>query len=223
MDWIPIRCRRTDRLPGGWTRGIHFLGQYVYGSFSYPAYSQLTMDTQSALVGYQRTWNRQFRTSVSAGPEFVQSSDNLLVPPSTNLTANANATYALRSSTTATVSYNRATSGGAGEATEVAIHNDDVTGAITQLFGRKWTVSATGSYIRTQGLALQLDQAVVTSAELGGVSATRRLGRYFTVFANYTAVQQSSNLGLGTNVVNGLSQVVGFGVAYSPRDINLKK
>jgi hypothetical protein len=198
-------------------------GQYVYGSFSYPAYSQLTMDTQSALVGYQRTWNRQFRTSVSAGPEFVQSSDNLLVPPSTNLTANANATYALRSSTTATVSYNRATSGGAGEATEVAIHNDDVTGAITQLFGRTWTVSATGSYIRTQGLALQLDQAVVTSAELGGVSATRRLGRYFTVFANYTAVQQSSNLGLGTNVVNGLSQVVGFGVAYSPRDINLKK
>jgi hypothetical protein len=70
---------------------------------------------------------------------------------------------------------------------------------------------------------LQLDQAVVTSAELGGVSATRRLGRYFTVFANYTAVQQSSNLGLGTNVVNGLSQVVGFGVAYSPRDINLKR
>jgi hypothetical protein len=55
------------------------------------------------------------------------------------------------------------------------------------------------------------------------VSASRRLGRYFNVFANYTAIQQSSNYGLSANVVNGLSQVIGFGVAYSPRDINLKK
>lgn len=198
-------------------------GQYVYGSFSYPAYPQLTMDTQSALFGYLRTWNRQFKTSVSAGPEWVQSSNNPLVAPSTDLTANASATYALMTSTTATVSYIRGVTGGAGEATEVAIHNDDVSGAITQLFGRKWTVSATGSYMRTQGQSLQLDHTVVTSAELGEVSATRRLGRYFTVFANYTAIQQSSDLGLGTNIVNGLSQVVGFGVAYSPRDINLKK
>jgi hypothetical protein len=181
------------------------------------------MDTQSALVGYQRTWNRQFKTSVAAGPEWVHGSDNLLVPPSTNITVNANATYDLRSSTSATVSYNRATTGGAGEATEVDIRNDDVNGGITQQFGRNWTVSATGAYMRTQGLFLQLDQTVATNAEFGGVSATRRLSRYFTVFANYTAIQQSSNFGLSANVVNGLSQVVGFGVAYSPRDINLKK
>jgi hypothetical protein len=208
--------RRLDALNS-------IFGQYVYGYFSYPAYPQLTMDTQSALFGYLRTWTRQFKTSVSAGPEWIQSSNNPLVPPSTSLTANASATYALRTSTTATVSYLRGVTGGAGEATEVAIHNNDVTGAITQLFGRKWTITATGSYMRTQGFALQLDQTVATNAELGGVSATRRFGRYFTAFANYTAIQQSSNLGLGANVVNGLSQVVGFGVAYSPRDINLKK
>ena len=77
--------------------------------------------------------------------------------------------------------------------------------------------------MRTQGLALQLDETVATNTELGEVSATRRFGRYFTVFANYTAIQQSSNAGLSANIVNGLSQVVGFGVAYSPRDINLKK
>ena len=198
-------------------------GQYVYGYTSFPGYSVLTMDTQSALFGYQHVWNRQFKTSVAAGPEWVQSSDNLLVPPSMNITVNANATYDLRSSTSATVSYNRATTGGAGEATEVDIRNDDVNGGITQQFGRNWTVSATGAYMRTQGLFLQLDQTVATNAEFGGVSATRRLSRYFTVFANYTAIQQSSNFGLSANVVNGLSQVVGFGVGYSPRDINLKK
>jgi hypothetical protein len=198
-------------------------GQYVYGYFSYPGYSLLTMDTQSALVGYQRTWNRQFKTSVAAGPEWVHGSDNLLVPPSTNITVNANATYDLRSSTSATVSYNRATTGGAGEATEVDIRNDDVNGGITQQFGMNLTVSATGSYMRTQGLLLQLDQTVMTNGESGGVSATRRLSRYFTVFANYTVIQQSSNFGLSANVVNGLSQVIGFGVGYSPRDMHFKK
>jgi hypothetical protein len=77
--------------------------------------------------------------------------------------------------------------------------------------------------MRTQGLGVQSNQTVVTNTEFGGVSASRRLGRYFNVFANYTAIQQSSNYGLSANVVNGLSQVIGFGVAYSPRDINLKR
>jgi hypothetical protein len=198
-------------------------GQYVYGYTSFPGYSVLTMDTQSGLFGYQRVWNRQFKMSLAAGPEWVQSTDNLLVPPSTNVTVNATASYDLRS-TSAMVSYNRATSGSAGEAQEVGIHVDDVSGAVSQIFGRNWTVTATGSYMRTQGVALQLnDQVVLTNAEFGGLTAMRRLSRHFTASANYTAIQQSSNFGLGPNVVSGLSQVISFTVAYSPRDINLKK
>jgi hypothetical protein len=197
-------------------------GQYVYAHSSFPEYAILTMDTQSALFGYQRTWNRQLKTSVSVGPQWVRGSDSLLVPPSTNLAMNASANYSVRS-TTAVVSYFRGTSGGTGEASEVGTHNDDVSGGITQLYGRNLTVSATGAYMRTQGLGVQSNQTVVTNTEFGGVSASRRLGRYFNVFANYTAIQQSSNYGLSANVVNGLSQVIGFGVAYSPRDINLKR
>ncbi len=200
-----------------------FTGQYVYAHTSFPGYSVLTTETQSGLFGYQRIWNRQFKTSLSAGPEWIQSSDNLLVPPSTNLSVNATANYDLRS-TSAAVSYNRATTGGAGEAQEVGIHNDDVSGSVTQLFGRNLTVTATGAYMHTAGLALLAPpENVATNTEFGGVSATRRWGRNFSVFANYTVIQQSSNFGLAANVVNGLSQVVGFGVAYSPRQINLKK
>ncbi|MFY9853693.1 MAG: hypothetical protein WAK26_07445 [Terracidiphilus sp.] len=197
-------------------------GRYVYGYTSFPGYSALTMDTDSALFGYQRIWNRKFKTSVSAGPEWVQSSISSVVPPSTNLTINANANYDLRS-TSAGVNYDRATTGAAGEATEVGIHSDDVNGSITQLFGRNVKLSASGAYMRTEGLAVLFDQNVVTNAEFGEVSAMRRLSRYFTVTANYTVIQQSSNFGLGPNVVSGLSQVLGFSIAYSPRDINLKK
>jgi hypothetical protein len=219
----------SEQANGQITRRLNarssLIGQYAYAYTSFPGYSVLTMDTQSALFGYQRTWNRQFKTSVSAGPEWLQSSDNLFLPPSTNLTANANVNYDLRT-TSAMLSYFRATTGGAGEASEVGIHNDDVSGAITQQFGRNLTVTATGSYMRTQGLALVSDQTVLTIAKFGGVSATRRLSRYFTAFASYTAIQQSSNYAgstLPANLVSGLSQVVAFGVGYSPRDINLKK
>lgn len=200
-------------------------GQYVYEYTSFPGYSVLTTVTQSGLFGYQRIWNRQFKTSLSAGPEWVQSSDNLLVPPSTNLTVNASANYDLRS-TSASITYNRATTGSAGEASEVGMRNDDVSVAAAQKFGRNLTISATGSYMRTQGLFLLSGQNVVTNAEFGGVSAMRRLSRYFTLSANYTVIQQSSTFAGSTqpaNIVNGLSQEVGFSIAYSPRDINLKK
>jgi hypothetical protein len=207
--------RRLDALNS-------IFGQYSYSHSSYPGYSTFTMDTQSAMFGYQRIWNRRLNTNVSAGPEWVWSSDSLTVPSSTSLAMNASASYGVRS-TSATINYFRGTTGGAGEAAQVATHNDDVSGGVTQLLGRNLTVSASGSYMRTQGLSLQLGRTVVTNAELGGVSATRRLGRYFSAFANYTVIQQSSNYGLSANVVNGLSQVVGFGVAYSPRDITLRK
>ena len=65
--------RRLDALNS-------IFGQYVFAHSSYPGYSTFTMDTQSAMFGYQRTWNRQFKTSVSAGPDWVWSSDSLFVP-----------------------------------------------------------------------------------------------------------------------------------------------
>ncbi len=219
-DSVQANGQVTRRLDG---RNSLF-GQYAYVHSSFPGYSALTTDTHSGMAGYERVWNRQFKTSVSAGPEWEESSDHKLVPTSTNLSMNATATYDFRS-TSAGVAYSRATTGSAGGASEVGIHNDDVSGDLTQQFGRDLSVSLTGSYMRTTGLSLQLNKNEVTNAEYGGVSATRRLGRYFTVFANYTVIDQSTNYSGPTpvNIVNGLSQVLGFGVGYSPRDLHFKK
>jgi len=197
--------------------------QYAYSHFSYPGYT-LSMETQSAQFGYQRSWSRRFGTSVSAGPEWVQGIASLQVPSSTGLTVNANANYDAKP-ISVTLSYVQATSGGAGVLTQVGVHNQDVNADFSRQFGRNLNVSATGSYMRTRGLqqaGLINGQTGVTNGKYGGASATRRLGRYFTVFANYTAVQQSTSAFLPSNAISGLSQVIGFGLGYSPREMYFK-
>lgn len=211
-DWQlgPQLTRRLNALNS-------ITAQYFYSRFSYPDYT-ITMGTQSAMFGYQRSWNRRFSTSVSAGPEWIQGSDALMIPSSTSLSLRANASYQARQAS-ATVSYSQATSGGAGIATEIGVRNHDVTASISRDFGRSLTMSGFGSYLRTQGL----QQAGSTDGKTGGASATRRIGQSIIVFVNYSAIQQSSSTPLPANAISGLSQVIGFGIGYSPRELHFKK
>jgi hypothetical protein len=192
-------------------------GQYSYSHFSYPGYP-ITLGTQSAQFGFQRTWNRRLRTSAGVGPEWVQGSTTALIPSSTNVTANAGVTYDA-GLTSANLSYSRAASGGAGVPTQIGVHNDDVSAALSRQFGRDLSVSATGAYMRTRGL----QQAGVINGKTGGASATRRLGRYIIVSINYSALQQSSSAALPANAISGVSQVIGFSIGYSPREMHFKK
>jgi hypothetical protein len=73
--------------------------------------------------------------------------------------------------------------------------------------------------MRTRGL----QQSGVTNGKTGGASATQRLGRYITASINYSALQQSSSAVLPTNAISGLSQVIGFSIGYSPREMHFKK
>jgi hypothetical protein len=126
---------------------------------------------------------------------------------------NANAAYTSKLGS-ATLTYSQANSGGSGVMTQLGTRIDNASAQFMWQFGRNLTTSAGGSYFRTQGLQL----AGVTTGKYGGASATRRVGRYITVFANYTAIQQSSSSVLTPNAITGLSQVIGFGLGYSPRE-----
>jgi hypothetical protein len=83
-----------------------------------------------------------------------------------------------------------------------------------------------------------LNYTPVTNARIGGVQTTRKLGRYLNFFASYTAINQSTNLhfneqisGGGTtisysaneNILNGMYQVISFGIGYSPRERRIGK
>ena len=186
--------------------------QYMYSRFSYPG-STFAMGTQSAQFSYLRVWNRRLNTNIDLGPEWIHSSNDSIVPSSTGFTANAGIVYQTRS-TSATLNYFRATTGGTGVGTLIGIHNNDASLELSHTYGRNLTVGASGSYLCTQGLL----QTGVTNGKFGGVNATQRLGEYITASASYTAIQQSSSQTLTTNTLNGLYQVISFSIAYHPRE-----
>jgi len=186
--------------------------QYMYSRFSYLG-STFAMGTQSAQFSYLRVWNRRLNTNIDLGPEWIHSSNDSIVPSSTGFTANAGIVYQTRS-TSATLNYFRATTGGTGVGTLIGIHNNDASLELSHTYGRNLTVGASGSYLCTQGLL----QTGVTNGKFGGVNATQRLGEYITASASYTAIQQSSSQTLTTNTLNGLYQVISFSIAYHPRE-----
>jgi hypothetical protein len=48
------------------------------------------------------------------------------------------------------------------------------------------------------------------------------MGRFISVFANYTAMNQSSSTTRPAGALDQLMQVVGFGMEFSPRETHLK-
>jgi hypothetical protein len=189
--------------------------QYSFTRFNYIG-SPFAMETQSVEPGLHRIWNRRFTTDVSAGPELIQSNNDQVVPSSIGVTANASVTYAGRS-LSASANYYRTVSAGAGLQSQVGVRYNGASVDVSRTFGRDLTIGATGSYIQTDGLL----ETGVTNGEYGGVNATKRLGEYLTLSANYTVFHQSSSLALPTSALQGLSQVIGFSVAYHPRETHI--
>jgi len=209
-------------------------GHYSYARYTYPGLVYTTpnysfsMQTQSLMFGYTRMWNRRFRTTVSAGPQWVQPSDTQAVPSSVRPAVDASAAYSTRT-TSFRVGYNQGTSGGEGLIHQLGTHVYDVNGSISRQFGRNLTISGSGAYRRTQGYSVgdsstgKPQESSPISSPFGGISATERLGRYFRLSGNYTVMHQSSQDQLPGNAVNGLVQVVGFSIGYNPRAKHLKK
>jgi hypothetical protein len=190
-------------------------GRYMFSEYSYPDFT-VTIQTNTGYLGYRHKWSRTLTTDVSAGPQWIESSDNAAVPNSTNVSVNAAINY-LQRFTSATLSYSRGTNGGAGYLLGAEV--DTVNGNFSQEFGRNLTMGLTAGYVRTLGL----NNNGVTIAKYGGAQATWRLGRNVIVFANYTGTDQTSSSTLPTNALGQLVQVIGFGIGYSPREKHIRQ
>jgi hypothetical protein len=200
-------------------------GQYAYSRFSFGAspYSggvSGSFDTNSVSVDYLRRWSRQLKTDVVVGPQWTGNSDSVLVPRAKGIMANASVTYQFRSEFAEMV-YSRGISGASIDFPGATI--DSVNGAISRNFGRRLTVEVMSTYLHTAALQKVIGTSI---GRVGSAQVSQRLGPYLSVFASYTAVDQSSSLsGLAqqANVLNQLYQVVSFGIAYSPREARLRQ
>lgn len=191
-------------------------GQYSFNYFSYPGNNPAvpisSLATNTALFSYQRVWNRRITTTVSVGPEWIDSPDSAVVPSSTTVAGNASAIDQFRFGS-ASLNYSRATSGGAGFLAGAEV--DTAFAGFAREFERKLSINLTGGYMRTSALG----NGGEIDGTYGAAMATLRLSRYFTTFASYTGTDQSTtNYSLPGNALSGLWQVVSFGVGYSPRE-----
>jgi hypothetical protein len=201
----------------------------VYSTFAYssnPANSgQPDIESRGINLSYQRVLSRTLSMSVSAGPQWISSSNSALVPSRVNAAVSANLLYSRRF-TSASVGYSHGVNAGSGVLPGAL--SDSVFASAARTFGRKWVASVNAGYSRTTGLTqLSNGSSLVPVNEVydtvfGGVQLTRAFSARFSGYMSYTAQSQTSNYAGGApNALNGTSSTFGVGLTYTPRSTRL--
>lgn len=185
------------------------MGNYRFSKFTYPRFG-FSFYTQTVFFGFQRVWTKKVSTDVTVGPQWTSSSSPSLVPSTQGVAVNAALTYRAGYNSFST-SYSRGINGGGGYL--IGAESDTASANYSRLIDRALTLGFNAAYMRTAGLV----NNGITGAKYGGAEATRRLGPYLSVFANYSLIDQSSSSLLPGNALGQRLQVVGFGLSYSPR------
>ncbi len=196
-------------------------GSYHYSRFGYVGVNG-TFQAQGVSVQYKKQLNRRFSVDLGGGPQIISKSTLTGRPASISYTADVQATYigSIASALTMSASYKRSSNGGSG-LTFGAI-NDTVSGNISRRITRSLNVSALGTYSHSTGLQLITQSQINAESVVGSVQANRAITEKLSIYASYTAQHQSIQ---GTNYkgtpLNGLQQVLGIGITYSPSPFHL--
>jgi hypothetical protein len=171
----------------------------------------VTFRTTSVLGEISHSFNKRFSVHVSAGPEWVNSNGVANFPSRTNFSLAAGAAYHLRNDTYS-VEYFHGDNGGSGVFYGAEFNN--VNASYTRRIEKTSTFSARFGYQQNTGLALNTGSS---SGLYAGATASKRLGKLFSLGVNYFATQQTSSLVNNPTVLNGLLQGLSVSVGYAPR------
>ena len=207
-------------------------GEYSFSQFSYSG-SDVSIDANTAVAGWQRTWTRKITTSVSAGPQWVTFNTSTPVPGFTGYSVNASVTDTSAVGA-ASLAYSHGVNSGGGYLNGAEV--DAITVSFGRSFGRQvrsqFTIELAGGYRRTDALSslasvnLPGGSQGDYDAKYGTAQASRALGRLFSAYAGYTGTSQSSTLsasgGAPLAPLNGLFQTISFGIGFTPPQIHLR-
>ena len=88
--------------------------------------------------------------------------------------------------------------------------------------GRVWHAGVTAAFTRTASLPVPGTPSYNLHTIVGTGQISRALARRLSCYVSYTAENQTSSGGATTvDVFTGLSQVVGFGLTFSPMPIHV--
>ena len=182
----------------------------TYAGQSYP------FETEGVTFQYQRQLTRFFSMNVAAGPQrtFGSGSSSTLIPSQITPVASASLIYARRT-TSASVSFSRATNAGSGVV--YGSLTTSIGGTVREQFSRNWQGALTASYSKNKSLATIAGLNEDYNSTYGGGQVSRRLSRSFSAYFSYTAVTQNQvNLVVVQPAYSGLSQAFSVGITYSP-------
>ena len=203
-------------------------GGVSYSTFDFGKGIDLSMQTRGINGSFQRVLSRLLSMSISAGPQWINSSNKLLLPNRTTVSVDASLNY-VRELTSASLNYSRGVNGGSG--VQPGAISDSVGASIGRSYGREWMASLTANYTKSDGLLnpgaftrpLTGAQALLYSggnsnSVYGGLQVTRRLTDALSAYGSYNLQHQSTSYILRTqNAFSGTSSTFGFGITYSPR------
>jgi hypothetical protein len=198
-----------------------FGGTYSYSNFSYSGNNfgiptpGFISQTASANVSHQVT--RRLGLSVAAGPQWSSLSSSG-GGTSIDLFADLSASYTGKVASSSLV-FTRSTNSGFGSFGGAV--SDSVLFGYSRKFAVVWNAALTSSYTHSTTLPLAGIAPFTSNTVVEGAQVSRAIVRSLSAYASYT-LEQQSNTGVGAvDVFSGLSQVVGFGLTYSPAALHL--
>lgn len=193
---------------------------YVYSSYSFPqdtvgiAAPDFVSQTVSAQGVHQFT--RRLGATASVGPQWtsISSTNTKLL----SLFANVAASYSPGHSHIS-VGYVRSTNNGYGVTGGTT--SDSVSGSISGSFGRVWSAAAYSAFTRSDNLPVPGVSPFSFHTTVTGFQISRAIARSFSCYGSYTLEKQSTaGPVVAVDVYSGLTQVVGFGLTFSPMPIH---
>ena len=196
-------------------------GNYSYSTYSYTdkivGIPSLGFVSQTASALYTHQFTRKFGMSASAGPQWTRiNSANSIRDLS--FFADVSGEYTGEFSH-ASAAYVRSTNSGFG--VTGGARSDSVMFVVNRVVARVWNGAITTSYTRSESLPSPLVVPFSFNTTLAGVQVSRAIVRSLSAYASFTVAKQSSNGGAAVNAFSGLSQVLGFGLTYSPTSIHV--
>lgn len=198
-----------------------FGGTYAYSAYGYSANNLgipvENFASQTASASYSHQFSRKLSMSAAAGPQWTKISG---IPNDTALSlfASVSASYAAKSFASSLI-FSRSTNAGYG--TVGGAISDSIGFSASRKFALVWNCSFTSTYTHTSNLPVAGVSTYTADTYVEGVQMSRALARSLSAYASYTLEDQSYNAISAVDVFSGASQVVGFGITYSPSSMHL--
>ncbi len=197
-----------------------FGGNYSYSYYTYPGnnFGLITPGFVSQTVSgtYSRQFTRKFNLNVSAGPQWttLHSGGGAAL----SLFADVAGIYSGKASS-ASIIFTRGSNSGYGS-TGGAI-SDSAGFTLSRKLAVVWQVAATSSYTHSSNLPVVNVPRFTIDTYVQAIQVSRAIARSLSGYASYTLQHQSFPASSTVDVFSGLSQIVSFGLTYSPSALHL--